>query len=56
MGEKQAARSALTRLNRRKVPWVIVTSKTRAEVEVLQKRLGNEHPFFVENGGAAFVL
>ena len=56
MGGEQATQSALTRLNRRKVPWMIVTSKTRAEGEVLQKRLGNEHPFIVENGGAAFVF
>jgi mannosyl-3-phosphoglycerate phosphatase len=49
------ARSALALLSRHKIPWMIVTSKTRAEVEVLRTELGNEHPFIVENGGAAFV-
>ena len=37
------------------MPWVLVTSKTRAEVEFWRRCLGNEHPFIVENGGAAFV-
>jgi mannosyl-3-phosphoglycerate phosphatase len=51
----EAARPALDRLRRQGVPWVLVTSKTRAEVEFLRGRLENEHPFIVENGGAAFV-
>jgi mannosyl-3-phosphoglycerate phosphatase len=51
----EAARPALDRLRRQGVPWVLVTSKTRAEVEFLRRRLENEHPFIVENGGAAFV-
>jgi mannosyl-3-phosphoglycerate phosphatase family protein len=51
----EAARPAIDRLRRQGVPWVLVTSKTRAEVEFWRGRLGNEHPFIVENGGAAFV-
>jgi len=51
----EAARPALERLRRDGVPWVFVTSKTRAEVEVWRRRLRNDHPFIVENGGAAFV-
>lgn len=51
----EAARPALERLKRRGVPWILVTSKTRAEVEVWRRTLGHEHPFVVENGGAAFV-
>jgi mannosyl-3-phosphoglycerate phosphatase len=51
----KAARPALHRLRRRSVPWVLVTSKTRAEAELWRHRLGNEHPFIVENGGAAFI-
>ena len=50
-----AARPALDRLRQRGIPWVLVTSKTRAEVEAWRRCLGNEHPFIVENGGAAFV-
>jgi mannosyl-3-phosphoglycerate phosphatase len=51
----EPARPALEHLRRRGVPWIFVTSKTRAEVELLRERMGNEHPFIVENGGAAFV-
>jgi mannosyl-3-phosphoglycerate phosphatase len=51
----EAARPALDRLRRHGVPWILVTSKTRAEVEAWRRCLGNEHPFIVENGGAAFV-
>lgn len=50
-----AARPAIERLKNREVPWVLVTSKTRAEVELWRRRLGNRHPFIVENGAAAFV-
>jgi mannosyl-3-phosphoglycerate phosphatase len=38
-----------------KIPLIIVTSKTRAEVLKLQQRLGIEEPFIVENGAGAFV-
>jgi mannosyl-3-phosphoglycerate phosphatase family protein len=51
----QAARPALDRLQQLRIPWVPVTSKTRAEVEFWRLRLGNTHPFIVENGGAAYV-
>lgn len=50
-----AARRALERLRRLHVPWMMVTSKTRAEVELWRGVIGNEHPFIVENGGAAFL-
>lgn len=50
-----AALPALDRLQRQHVPWILVTSKTRAEVEYWRRILGNEHPFIVENGGAAFL-
>jgi mannosyl-3-phosphoglycerate phosphatase len=51
----EAARPALDRLRRQGVPWILVTSKTRGEVEFWRRHLENEHPFIVENGGAAFV-
>jgi mannosyl-3-phosphoglycerate phosphatase len=34
---------------------VFCSSKTRAEIEVLQHELGVHHPFIVENGGAVYV-
>jgi mannosyl-3-phosphoglycerate phosphatase len=50
-----AARPALRSLAAAAIPLILVTSKTRAEVEPLRRRLANRHPFVVENGGAAFI-
>jgi mannosyl-3-phosphoglycerate phosphatase len=50
-----AARVALERLRRERVPLVLCTSKTRAEIEPLRLELQNTHPFISENGGAAFI-
>ncbi len=51
----EPARPALERLERHQIPWILVTSKTRAEVELWRRLLGNMHPFVVENGGAIYV-
>jgi mannosyl-3-phosphoglycerate phosphatase len=50
----EGARPALDRIAREGWPLVFVTSKTRSEVETLQRRMGIEAPFVVENGAAAF--
>ncbi|MEM8544407.1 MAG: hypothetical protein AAGF66_10520 [Cyanobacteria bacterium P01_H01_bin.119] len=36
------------------VPIVLVTSKTRAEVDTLRQQMGLTDPFIVENGSAVF--
>jgi mannosyl-3-phosphoglycerate phosphatase len=46
---------AIDQLKQRGIPVVLVSSKTRAEMEVLREELGLEHPFIVENGGAAYL-
>jgi len=46
------ARPALLRVVRAGIPLVLCSSKTRAEIEALQQRLGIHHPFIAENGGA----
>jgi mannosyl-3-phosphoglycerate phosphatase len=51
----EPAREALRRIQAEKIPLVFCTSKTRAEVEYWRARLGNRHPFIVENGGALYV-
>jgi len=51
----EAARPALEALLARRIPVVICSSKTRAEVEDVRTRLDNNDPFIVENGGAALV-
>ena len=50
-----AARPALLALARAHCPLVIVTSKTRAEVEPILRALGRREPFVVENGGAIYI-
>lgn len=49
------ARPALDEIDVRRVPLVLCSSKTRAEVEVYRHRLRNGHPFIVENGGGIFI-
>jgi len=49
------AAEALHECERRKVPVVFCTSKTRVEVEVLRRLIGNSHPFITENGGGVFI-
>ncbi len=50
-----AAQPALDELERRSIPLVFCTSKTRAEVEDLRRRMRNPHPFITENGGGVFI-
>lgn len=50
-----AARPALERLQAKHIPVVLVSSKTRAEIEPLRQKLNHQGPFIVENGGAVFV-
>jgi mannosyl-3-phosphoglycerate phosphatase len=37
------------------VPVILCSSKTRAEIEVIRRRLTLGHPFVVENGGAIYI-
>ncbi len=51
----EAARPALEQLQARRMPVVLCTSKTRAEVLPLWEELGLRDPFVVENGGAVYI-
>lgn len=51
----EAARQALDLIGRMDIPLVLCSSKTRAELELYEKRLGNRHPFVSENGGGVFA-
>jgi mannosyl-3-phosphoglycerate phosphatase len=51
----EAATPALTALCEQGIPLVLVSGKTRAEIEPIRQRLDNRDPFIVENGGAVFV-
>lgn len=50
-----AAEPALNALRARDIPLILVSSKTRAEMEPLRRRLNHRDPFIVENGAAVFV-
>ncbi|WP_010134870.1 HAD-IIB family hydrolase [Ochrovirga pacifica] len=47
--------NAVSVLKEKKIPLIFTTSKTRKEVEILQKEVGIQEPFIVENGAALFV-
>ena len=50
-----AARPALTLIKERRIPLILCSSKTRGEIELYRKWLGNRHPFISENGGGIFI-
>jgi mannosyl-3-phosphoglycerate phosphatase len=49
-----AAQEALEEIERQHVPLVFCTSKTRAEVDALRRKMGTGHPYITENGGGIF--
>lgn len=50
----EGARPSLDRLREAGIPLILVTSKTRTEVERLQEAMRIREPFIVENGGGIF--
>ncbi len=46
---------ALKKIKEAKIPLIFTTSKTKAEVERLQQKVGISEPFIVENGAALFI-
>ncbi len=48
------AEEALSELDRRKIPYVLLSSRTREEIDPLRRKLGHNHPFVTENGGGIF--
>jgi mannosyl-3-phosphoglycerate phosphatase len=51
----EPALPALREIRKRKIPLILCSSKTRAELEVYRKRLRIKDPFISENGGAIFI-
>ena len=51
----KAALPALKLIKKKKVPLIICTSKTRAEIEEYKRKLKNRDPFISEDGGAIFI-
>ena len=50
-----AASDALKLIKEKGIPLIICTSKTRAEILSIRKRLKNKAPFISENGGAVYI-
>ena len=50
-----AVSAALQALRVHGIPLILVSSKTRAEIEPLRRHLQHRDPFIVENGAAVFV-
>ena len=50
-----AAKDALSAIHSLDATLILVSSKTRAEMEPLRLHLHHHHPFIVENGGALFI-
>jgi mannosyl-3-phosphoglycerate phosphatase len=53
-GSFAEAVEALSELDRRRIPLVLVTSRTRDEMEPFRRKLGHGHPFITESGGGIF--
>jgi len=51
----KGAEQALQRLRQHSVPIILASSKTRAELQTLQEKLGLNEPFIAENGGGVFI-
>jgi len=51
----EVALDTLSWLESRDIPVVFCSSKTRAEIEVIRRKLNNNHPFISENGGGVFI-
>ncbi len=52
----EEALPALEEIRKRKIPLILCSSKTKAELELYQKKLKIDDPFISENGGAIFIL
>ena len=48
------AEEALSELERRKIAYVLLTARTREQVDPIRRKLGHNHPFVTENGGGIF--
>ncbi len=48
------AEEALSELDRRKIAFILLTSRTREEIEPIRRKMGHNHPFVTENGGGIF--
>ncbi len=50
-----AATDALAEIARRRVPMVLASHRTRAQVEPFRRKIEHSHPFITESGGGVFL-
>lgn len=53
--EWRGAASTLGELRRKRIPLILCTSKTRAEIKTLRRKMGHVDPYIAENGGILVV-
>jgi mannosyl-3-phosphoglycerate phosphatase family protein len=53
-GSFSDAEEALAELDHRNIAVVVLTARTRAEIEPLRRKLGHNHPFVTESGGGIY--
>jgi mannosyl-3-phosphoglycerate phosphatase len=51
----EEALPALQKVKKEKIPLILCSSKTRAEMELYQRKMELKEPFISENGGAVFI-
>jgi mannosyl-3-phosphoglycerate phosphatase len=51
----KAAEPALDLIQKKAIPLILCSSKTRAEIETIRDQLDNHDPFISENGGGVFI-
>ncbi len=49
------AEEALAELERRRIPLILCSDKTRMEMDWLRRKMGHGHPYITENGGGVFI-
>lgn len=49
------AETALAEIDRRKIPLILASRKTRAQLDGILRKIGHSHPFISENGGGIFI-
>ena len=53
-GSFSEAEDALAELDHRNIAVILLTVRTRAEIEPLRRKLGHNHPFVTESGGGIY--
>lgn len=51
-----AAKPALKIIEKQKIPLILNSSKTAAEIKIIRSSLNNNHPFVIENGAGIYLV